>query len=198
MIGGTPSDIIRRYVLDTTGDGYGRYLKLLHGNLLTLLPADRRGEFIDALVRDAREIEDEALSLMLHEPNWRPRLVAAWLVGVSRRAQFRQRIGELLLASELTYAGQGYCFALAALGGDEDARILIEDLDRYLPHVDLRYDQHWAMAALVHLDSVRGTQDAAAFLAPEGLWQPWATRYPNHPVDFENLRSRIADACVLQ
>jgi hypothetical protein len=79
---------------------------------------------------------------------------------------------------------------LAALGGDEDARILIEYLDRYLPHIDLRYDQAWAMAALVHLDSVRGTQDAAPLLAPEGLWLPWATRYPNHPVDPHPPRER--------
>lgn len=46
----------------------------------------------------------------------------------------------MLLASELVYAGQGYCFALARLGAEQDAEILTAYLDHYLPRDDCQYD----------------------------------------------------------
>lgn len=60
---------------------------------------------------------------------------------MSRRERFRERLGELLSGSELTYAGQGYCFALARLGTAKDAELLVAYLERWLPRVDCRYDQ---------------------------------------------------------
>ncbi|MCP2327334.1 hypothetical protein HDA40_005841 [Hamadaea flava] len=196
MINGEPDDVAR-YV---TG-GTRRYLDLLHGRFLSR-PDDQRAEFVRALVHDSQTISDEHLALLLTGRldlgGWQPRIVAAWLVGIGRRATFRRPIGELLLASDMTYAGQGYCVALAALGTEEDARILAEYLDRYLPQIERRYDQRWAMAALVHLDSVRGTHIADSYLTVDGPWQRWVNGLPNQPIEFEYLRSRIADACALQ
>ncbi|WP_396781510.1 DUF6000 family protein [Microbispora sp. H10830] len=60
-------------------------------------------------------MSDEDLCELLRR-DWRPRLTAAWLIGLDRRVRFRQAIGELLLSSEVCYAGQGYCFALANFG----------------------------------------------------------------------------------
>jgi hypothetical protein len=37
------------------------------------------------------------------------------------------------VGSELTYAGQGYCFALARFGQPEDVTILTAYLNQYLP-----------------------------------------------------------------
>jgi hypothetical protein len=49
-------------------------------------------------------------------PRFSPPLLphACWLIGLDRRER-RDRIVEFLLASELTYAGHGYCVALARL-----------------------------------------------------------------------------------
>src|SRR5215469_15153728 len=107
----TPEDAelmaaIRRYVSPRTG-GPGRYMKLLHGNFLAL-DEGKRGHFLRTLGRSARQVSDRELAVLL-ESGWRERLTASWLIGLDRREQFRDQIGELLLASEMGYAGQGYC-----------------------------------------------------------------------------------------
>ncbi|MBB2747180.1 UNVERIFIED_ORG: hypothetical protein FHR35_007059 [Microbispora rosea subsp. rosea] len=85
---------------------------------------------------------------------------------MDRRVHFRQTLGELLINSEVCYAGQGYCFALANFGRSHDAEILIS----YLPRTECYYDQHWAIGALLHLDDRLGTHHADRFLTT-GLWQ---------------------------
>src|SRR5262249_18538676 len=60
----------------------------------------------------ARAISDTQLYLLLEQREWRGRLTAAWFVGLTGRARFVAKLAELLLASELTYAGQGYCVAM--------------------------------------------------------------------------------------
>src|SRR5215831_219508 len=111
----TPDDVelvtaIRRYVNPETGN-IQRYGWLLHGNFLTLNQAERT-LFLQRLACSARQVSDQELATLL-DSEWRSRLTASWLIGVGQREQFRDRIGELLLASELPYAGQGCCLALA-------------------------------------------------------------------------------------
>ena len=141
-----------------------RYRQLLHGNFEGLEPPER-ATFLRSLVEDA--ITDHELGVLL-ESDWRARITAAWLIGASRRGQFRERVGELLMESRLTFAGQGYCVALAMLGTAADAEILAAYLDHYLRQPSLRYDQEWAFAALQHIDATR-----AARFTP--LWAQWAT-----------------------
>ncbi|MEW1773844.1 DUF6000 family protein [Streptomyces sp. NPDC086777] len=69
---------------------------------------------------------------------WRSRLTAAWLIGVDRRASFRERLGDFLLAGEVCQSGSAFCFALARLGTHADAEILTARLDHYFPRTDLR------------------------------------------------------------
>lgn len=83
----------------------------------------------------------------------------------------------MLLDSELVYAGQGYCFALARFGEPEDAEILAAYLDRYLPRKDCVYNQDRAIGALLHLDAKLGTAHAQRFLGSEGLWRRSAFAY---------------------
>ncbi|WP_344611177.1 DUF6000 family protein [Dactylosporangium salmoneum] len=154
---------------------------------------------LHGLRHDAERISDEELTFLLQPgrmPNWRPRLVAAYLIGIGRRTQFRETIGDLLLASEVCYSGQGYCFALAAFGTDQDAEILVAYLDRYLPRAELRYDQHWALGALLHLDRQRGTSHAERYLASDGLWERWAGAV-SHPPDVSTYRDCIAKLSAL-
>ena len=171
----TPDDVeltaaIRRYVNPETGS-IERYGWLLHGNFMQMDQAAHT-PFLRQLVASARQASDHELAILL-DSEWRSRLTASWLIGLGRREQFRGRIGELLLASELTYAGQGYCLALARLATTADAELLAAYLDRYLPQPGKRYDQPWALGALLHIDQQLSTDHAARFLAAGGLWQQW-------------------------
>ena len=97
---------IRRYVTPRTGGGgLGRYMRLLNGNFLTLREGKRR-RFLRKLGRSARQVSDRELAILL-ESGWRERLTASWLIGLGRRQQFRDRIGELLLASEMGHVHEG-------------------------------------------------------------------------------------------
>lgn len=173
----TPEEVLRwnavkRYVQPRADRrSIGRYGELMSGRFLRFEGATRR-RFLHPLIVDAASITDADLNLLLSD-GWRPRLTAAWLIGISRRTSYRARIGELLLESAMAYAGRGYCFALARLGAPEDAEILIAYLDRYLPRTDLHYDQPIALGALLYLDSRLGTAHAAPFTAPDGPYERW-------------------------
>lgn len=161
---------IHRYVTPRTG-GLGRYMRLLHGNFAGLDESKRR-RFLRQLARSARQVSDRELDILL-ENGWRERLTASWLIALDGREQFRDRIGELLLAGEAGFAGQGYCLALARFATPADAGLLASYLDTYLPQVDNRDDQDWALGALLHIDAVLGTDQTARFLTDGGLWQQW-------------------------
>lgn len=162
-------DTIRRYAIWAVDDPIRpRYTSLLNANFLGDYRSAQAG-FETALAEDAREISDSDLVKLL-STEWRSRLTAGWLIGLDQRTQYRQTLGELLLASNLIYAGQGYCFALARFGQPEDAEILVAYLDRYLPRTDCHFDQDWAIGALLNLDDKLGTEHAERFVAPGGSW----------------------------
>lgn len=184
---------IKRYVSATWP---GRYLKLLHGNALAM-GGTNRVEFQLAMGRDARQITDRELSTLL-DSDWRPRLTAAWLIGLDRRTHFRDRLGEMLLDSEVVYSGQGYCLALARFGTSSDADILCAYLDKNLPQLDRHYDQHWAIGALLHLDKRLSSNRADRFLGPGGLWERSATSQQD-PAEWHRHLARLcafADECM--
>jgi hypothetical protein len=186
---------IRQYVTPGTGSA-ARYLTLLNGNLMAMDQAQRT-PFLQQLATSARQAGDHELATLLGG-EWRAQLTASWLIGLSRRYQFRARIGELLLASEVCYAGQGYCFALARFGTTADAELLAAYLDDYLPQPDKRYDQHWALGALLHLDAQLKTNHAARFLTEDGLWQRWR-RTEKTPAELQQVIDQLcstADECM--
>ncbi|MEU3517142.1 DUF6000 family protein [Streptomyces sp. NPDC006654] len=162
--------VIERYVTRKDSD-HPRYLELNSARILRPgWPHAKR--FARHVIEDAATITDAELEALLGY-EWRSRTTAAWLIGVGRRATFRERLGDLLLASEVCYSGGAYCFALARLGTHADAEILAAYLDRYLPRTDLRYDQPAALGALLHLDARLGTHHADRFTQPDGLWDQW-------------------------
>ncbi|MFH8616215.1 DUF6000 family protein [Streptomyces sp. NPDC017979] len=183
--------LIRRYV--TPGR---RYLKL--GGSLLRMSRRERAEFTKKLGRAAGDITSSELTILL-EAGWRERKTAAWLVAVAHKDEFRERLGELLLASEGPYAGQAYCVALATFGTPADADLLVAYLDRYLRRPDLYYDQIVAIGALLHLDTELGTDHASRFLAPDGLWRQWIEGPPSkeHLDDPDDYDEFIGDLCVL-
>ncbi|ROQ65269.1 hypothetical protein EDD95_8131 [Streptomyces sp. CEV 2-1] len=116
---------------------------------------------------------------MLLGGSWRERRTAAWLVAVSRRTEFRERLGELLLASEVCCVGLAYSVALASFGTARDADLLAAYLDRYLRRPDLAYDQTVVMGALQFIDLNLGGGRADRFREPGGLWQQWLQDAPH-------------------
>ena len=187
----TPSlaELEARYVMADA-----RYRLLLHGNFLQL-PDDERAAFTGALVEAAREVSAAEVEILLRG-GWREQLTGAFLAGFARHAAMRARIGELLVASRTGYVGQGCCFALASFGTAEDAAILAEYLDRWLP-TRRQYDQAWAVGALVYLDGVLGGDLAAPYLAEGGAWQGWLDGLPGFDPDPAEHRDMITRLCAI-
>ncbi|WP_405822164.1 DUF6000 family protein [Streptomyces sp. NBC_01390] len=184
--------LTRRYV---TRDR--RYLKL--GGALLGMGGRDRAKFMRTLGKAAGEISPRELGVLL-DRGWRERGTAAWLIAVAGRTEFRERLGELLLASAGPFAGQDYCVALATFGTSADADLLVAYLDRYLPRLDLYYDQTAALGALLLLDAKLGTDRTARFLVPGGLWQQWidgpASKARDHPEDPDEYRESIGMLCA--
>ncbi|MFI2028767.1 DUF6000 family protein [Streptomyces buecherae] len=167
--------LVRRYV--TPGR---RYLKL-SGSLLRM-ESPEYDRFTRDLREDAGTITPEEIATLL-EGGWRERRTAAWLVAVSRRTEFRERLGELLLSSEVCCVGLAYSVALASFGTARDADLLAAYLDRYLCRPDLGYDQAVVMGALQFIDLSLGGGQVDRFLGPGGLWQEWLKEAPHQQAD---------------
>lgn len=153
-----------------------RYLKL--GGAVLRMPREEYEPFVHALAADAKAVSDAELTT-LFEGSWRERRTAAWLAAVSRRDYFRERLGTLLLESEVCCAGGAYCVALASFGTARDADLLAAYLDRYLRRPDLAYDQPTAMGALAYTDSVLHGDRASRLLQEGGLWRQWFQDAPH-------------------
>ncbi|WP_246059957.1 DUF6000 family protein [Herbidospora galbida] len=182
--------LVRRFVVPEWGRRK-RYLKLLGGFLG--LPDPEAIGFGRSLARDARRITDYDLGALL-EGEWRARLTAAWLIALDRRVGFRDRLTDLLLESEVVYAGAGYCVALARFAEAEDAGVLSAYLDRYLPQVEKRYDQEDALGALLVVDEQLGTDHAGRFLTPGGLWETFTTDDVSADICRRDMEERISFA----
>jgi hypothetical protein len=63
--------------------------------------------------------------------------------------------------------------ALASIATAPAAERLTAYLDRWLPDVEARYDQLWAMAALVCLDRRTGSNYSDRFIGADGPWETW-------------------------
>jgi hypothetical protein len=163
--------LVRRYVTPER-----RYMKL--GGSLLRMESPEYDRFARRLSEDAGVITANEITTLL-EGGWRERRTAAWLVAVSRRTGFRERLGELLLASEVCCAGLAYCVALASFGTARDADLLAAYLDRYLRRPDLGYDQAVVMGALRFIDLNLGGDQADRFRGSGGLWQQWLQDAPH-------------------
>jgi hypothetical protein len=154
------------------------YVRLLHGNFRHFLLAeevsDERGQMISAFQDCLATVDPTVVAALLHQPDWRVRLAGSWYAGLRDWPQFTDELGAMLVESQMCFAGQGYCVALACFADAASATHLCRYLDVWLPRVENRYDQDWALPALVWVDQQLGTNYAARYLAPGGLWEQWA------------------------
>jgi hypothetical protein len=115
-----------------------------------------------------QEISPQIIEKLLGHFNWRTRIVGAFFSAVKDWTQFQDTIGNLLLKSEVSYAGKGYCLALAMFKTEASIAYLTRYLDYYLQQKDLYFDQAEAMSALAYLDGENQTDYLSAYLP---LWQ---------------------------
>jgi hypothetical protein len=142
------------------------YLKLLHGNFVR--PSEADSGFGQAIANAASVISDQQIEQLLIDREWRGRLCAAWFIGLNKRTNFIRSIGELLLASELTYAGEGYCVALGLIANEECAQLLHSYLKIYLPLKTRVYNQDWAIGALTYIEGAPPSEYLEQSLWREG------------------------------
>jgi len=114
-----------------------------------------------------RNVTPEIVLSLLGEFNWRHRITAACYVAVLELREFEAAIGNLLLKSEVCFAGRGYVVALASLNSEHSVSFISRYLDYYLIQKDKWFDQGDAMGALAWLDKTNGTSFLESKL---GLW----------------------------
>jgi hypothetical protein len=159
------------------------YLKVLHGNLVTL-PASERDELSAGMQLVAGDVTlDDAEALW--PGGWREGLMASWWAGLWRWPQLIVAVEPLLIPSRSTYEGQGHCFGLSRVASRGSQSVLMRYLDEYLSRRDLYYDQAWAMAAL---ELVCGELGEAVPSEYQVGWSRWSEGKPH---DLEAHRSRL-------
>lgn len=119
--------------------------------------------------------------------DWRPRTVGAHIIAIRLFPELQQPISNLLLKSEVCFAGRAYCLSLAAFGNEAAADTLCTYLDYYLHRPDLWFDQSEAMAALNYLDELLGSHRIEQFIEP---WQQFVSNKPNWRFDKDSRRYR--------
>jgi hypothetical protein len=149
------------------------YYQLLNANLIRVCKDD--SSFPMRVAEAARTISDQEIERLLNVREWRGRLTVAWHIGLTRRSNFVPRIAELLLASEVVYAGEGYSLALGLIGGETCAAHLRAYLNKYLPLRGRFYDQEWAIGALTHIEHAPAPEFLDPALWTEGtqVLDPW-------------------------
>lgn len=121
-------------------------------------------EFAVALRPIFHEIDDDLITMLLSEFNWRPHIVAAYFAAITNRGTHQEHIGKLLLRCDVCNAGRGYCLALAQFNTVTSLKYLTDYLDYYLLQPELYFDQGFAMAAVAYMDSQNKTNYVARFM----------------------------------
>ena len=129
----------------------------------------------DIVIRLWPEMTEQIAETLLAYFNWRPRIVGAYLVALRNMPGLTDLVGKLLLRSDLSDVGYGYCLALARLNTAGARKYLTDYLDYYLTKPELWFDQGAAMAAIAHLDATNGTR------VSEGLMDKWLAFVSNKP-----------------
>ena len=122
------------------------------------------------------DVSPDLITTLLAQFDWRPRTVGAFLVALDARTQFEELVGRLLLRSDVCYAGRAYCIALARLNTPNAVDFLCRYLRYYLTRNELWFDQAEALAALIYLDDVNGSQHSRVF---DELWRNFVNDKPN-------------------
>lgn len=119
----------------------------------------RNDELENHIKKILPEINSDTVDKLLGDFNWRTRSVGAFFAALKNLTDFHDRIGKLMLKSEVSYAGTTYCLTLSEFNNQKSIDYLNQYLDYYLTQKDLWFDQSYAMGALAYLDNVNGTKE---------------------------------------
>lgn len=113
------------------------------------------------------EVSPNICTMLLSHLDWRHRITAALFSAIFCFDELEDHIGRLFLRSDVCFAGDGYCVAIARFNTERSSTILCEYLDYYLPRIDeLQFNQRTAFAALMHLDELNGTEYHCSYKLP--------------------------------
>ena len=132
-------------------------------------------EQTEAFAIALKGLSQETIESLLCEKNWRSRVVGANMVALLGLHKFEDRLGNLLLRSDLCFVGRAYCFALAVLNSSQSVKFLNQYLNYYLCRHELWFDQGEAMGAVAHLDEINGTNHLQGHM---GAWNAFVANKP--------------------
>jgi hypothetical protein len=145
-----------------------------------------RSEEYRIAFREVRtELTDGVIGKLFGDFNWRSRSVGALFAALRNRSDFVETIGNLMLKSEVCYAGRSYSMALACFGNP----LCVDYLERYLTHYlarkDLWFDQADVFSALIFLDRKAGTARHQNFVEP---WNDFVANKPDWDIESSLVR----------
>jgi len=108
--------------------------------------------------------------------DWRPRIIGAHVAALRGLSSLEQHVGNLLLRSDVCYAGSAYSLALAHFNTRRALQFLTDYLDYYLTRKDLWFEQRDVLAAVTCLDERNGTTIAKQY---ESRWREYVSDKPN-------------------
>ena len=139
---------------------------------------------------------------LLGDTNWRSRSAASYFCAFQDLDEFEENIGNLLLKSEVCYAGRSYCIALAnsAVRSDLAINYLQRYLDYYLYKPDLFFEQGIALAALTFIGKNKGLNLTSIYIdawqlftknKPNCLLDDYVTDFAHHMSNLEKIKSMV-------
>ena len=135
---------------------------------------ERYDEFETNFQAISKGIDDDLIFQLLCERNWRPRIVAGYFAAILQLDKHTVDIGNLLLRSDVCFAGGGYALALARINTPLSIEYLTKYLDHYLRRPDLQFDQADVLGALHHCDKLNGTDRTQDYVQ---LWDEYTSGY---------------------
>jgi hypothetical protein len=124
--------------------------------------ADKKGIEQFGQVKD--DFTRDVVKKLLGDFNWRTRQTGAYFAAINDFREFEENIGQLLLESEVYYAGKIYALTLAKFNTKSGLAFLTKYLDHYLANLDLFFDQKEALTAVKYLDEINGTNNYDKYL----------------------------------
>lgn len=133
-------------------------------------------EYKKSYIEIRSDIDKDVVLKLLGEFNWRPRSVGAQFVALEDMSELETNIGNLLLRSDVCYAGHEYCIALASFASPSAVDFLNQYLDYYLGKPNLWFNQNSAMGALSYLG---GLADKDLLSLHMEAWHKFVKNKPN-------------------
>jgi hypothetical protein len=121
-------------------------------------------------------VDAELVLALLSVFNWRPRTIGAHLAALRGLASLEEEIGNLLLRSDVCWAGRAYSLALARFNTPRSLQFLTRYLEYYLTRRDLSFEQQYVLATVICLDERNGPTIAREFESP---WREYSRDGPN-------------------